>query len=254
MNCSQARNILFPSPEKALATIETPAALGHLRGCESCQTFFEQQQKWSSALQAKAGAESAPEALRERIGRLIERHRTANSERLNTRRHFLAGAAAIVLAAGLGLLWPAWKLPSRAFFQEMCLDHVKYLDAQLQFSSANPAAIELWFRDKTEFRVHVPTLTDADLIGSRLCFLKQHKAALIFYRKQGQAVSLFEFSQSGVSLSALDRTVLDGSPIWHKSFNGYSLVAFESRGVVTVLVSDLPEGELVPLALAARRS
>jgi len=83
--------------------------------------------------------------------------------------------------------------------------------------------------------------------------LKRHKAALIFYRKEGRAVSLFELSEAGVSLSALNRSVIDGSPIWHKSFNGYSLVAFEDRGVITVLVSDLPEGELLPLALAARR-
>ena len=38
-----------------------------------------------------------------------------------------------------------------------------------------------------------------------------------------------------------------------RAFSGYSLVAFENRGVVNVLVSDLREDELLPLALAARR-
>jgi hypothetical protein len=87
----------------------------------------------------------------------------------------------------------------------------------------------------------------------RLCFLKKHRAALIFYRKQGRPVSLFQLSASGVSLSALNQSMIDGRPIWHKSSNGFSLVAYESRGVITVLVSDLHEGELLPLALAARR-
>src|SRR5215472_10923530 len=91
------------------------------------------------------------------------------------------------------------------------------------------------FRNETEFRVHVPILDKADLLGSRLCFLKRSKAALIFYRKDSRPVSLFELSGSDVSLWALDRTVIDGSPIWHKSFSGYSLVAFENRGVVNVL-------------------
>jgi hypothetical protein len=135
----------------------------------------------------------------------------------------------------------------------MCADHAKYLDAQSQLPSNDPAAIEFWFRDKAEFRVHVPALERSDLLGSRLCFLKRHKAALIFYRKQGRPVSLFELSNAGVNLSSLNRTVIDGSPIWHESFSGYSLVAFENRGVVTVLVSDLQESELLPLALAARR-
>jgi len=163
-------------------------------------------------------------------------------------------AAAVIAIAALCGLWLASGTPSQALFREICADHARYLDAEPQLPSSDPAAIESWFRNKAEFRVHVPILESTILLGTRLCFLKQHNAALIFYRSQGRAVSLFELSQSGVSFSALDRTVIDGSPIWHKSINGYSLVAFENRGVVTVLVSDLPESELLPLALVARRS
>src|SRR5260370_40178090 len=140
-------------------------------------------------------------------------------------------------------------MASQGLFQEICQDHAKYLDAQSQLPSSDPAAIESWFRDKAEFRVHVPTLERADLLGSRLCFLKRHKAALIFYRKEGRAVSLFELSEAGVSLSALNRMVIDGSPIWHESFSAYSLVAFENRGVVTVLGSDPVESDLLQLLL-----
>ena len=253
MNCSQARNILFPSPEKALVTIETPGAMDHLRECEACQAFIEQQREWSRNLRAKVGAEPAPDPLRERMARLVEKHRAAALPLLKTRRQVLAAAAAIVLAVALGSLWLVSRMPSQGLFQEICQDHAKYLDSQSQLTSSDPGAIESWFRDKAEFRVHVPTLERADLLGSRLCFLKRHKAALIFYRKQGRAVSLFELSEAGVSLSALNRSVIDGSPIWHQSFNGYSLVAFANRGVITVLVSDLQESELLPLALAARR-
>ncbi len=253
MNCSQARNILFPAPEKALVTIETPGAMDHLRDCEACQAFFEQQREFSKSVRAKAGVEPAPDALRERMARLLEKHRASDVPLLKTRRQVLAAAAAVVLTLGLGGIWLASRTPSQALFQEMYADHVKYLGAQSQLPSSDPAVIESWFRDKAEFRVHVPALERTDLLGSRLCFLKRHKAALIFYRIAGRAVSLFELSEAGVSLSALNRTVIDGTPIWHQSFNGYSLVAFANRGVITVLVSDLQEGELLPLALAARR-
>ena len=253
MNCSQARHTLFPTPEKALVTIETPGAMDHLRDCEACQAFFEQQRELSTSLRSKVGTEPAPEALRERMAHLVETHRAAVLHLPRNRRQVLVVAASIVLTLGLGGLWLASRMPSQALFHEMCADHAKYLDAQSQLPSSDPAAIESWFRDKAEFRVNVPTLERTDLLGSRLCFLKRHKAALIFYRKEGRAVSLFELSEVGVSLSALNRTVIDGSPIWHQSFNGYSLVAFANRGVITVLVSDLQEGELLPLALAARR-
>ncbi len=253
MNCPQARHTLFPTAEKALVTIETPGAMDHLRDCDECQAFFEQQRGFSKSLRTRAGVEPAPDALRERMARLVETHRDATLRSPRNRRKALAVAAAIVLTLGLGGLWLASRAPSQALFQEMCADHAKYLDAQSQLPSSDPAAIEFWFRDKAEFRVHVPALERSDLLGSRLCFLKRHKAALIFYRKQGRPVSLFELSNAGVNLSSLNRTVIDGSPIWHESFSGYSLVAFENRGVVTVLVSDLQESELLPLALAARR-
>jgi anti-sigma factor RsiW len=253
MNCSHARNTLFPTPEKAVATIETAGAMDHVRDCRDCQAFFARQRDLSKALRAKVGVEPAPDALRERMARLVEKHRASDTPLLKTRRQALVAAAAAVLTISLGGLWLASRAPSQGLFQEMCADHAKYLDAQSQLPSNDPAMIESWFRDKAEFRVHVPALEATDLLGSRLCFLKHHKAALIFYRKQGRPVSLFELSNTGVNLSSLNRTIIDGSPIWHESFNGYSLVAFENRGVVTVLVSDLQEGELLPLALAARR-
>jgi hypothetical protein len=158
----------------------------------------------------------------------------------------------VIVSGGLAAWW-AHDRSSQRFFGEVFEDHARYLDAQSQLPSSDPAVIESWFRDRAEVDVRVPKLESADLLGSRLCFLKQHRAALIFYRMQGRPVSLFQLSASGVSLSALNRSVIDGRPIWHKSSNGFSLVAYESRGVITVLVSDLQEGELLPLALAARR-
>src|SRR5260370_17270214 len=77
MNCSHARNTLFPTPEKALLTIETPGAMGHLRDCDECQAFFERQRGLSESLRTKAGVEPAPDALRERTARLGETHKAA---------------------------------------------------------------------------------------------------------------------------------------------------------------------------------
>lgn len=249
MNCSEARTILFPTPEQALVTIETPRAMDHLQGCADCRTYFERQRNAATGMRACIVEEPAPETVRQRVGSLIEQWR---SPAINRRRHWLVAAAAAGMAICLGALW-LLTTPSQDLFREMCADHVKYLDARAQFASSDPAAIEAWFRDKAEFRVRVPALERSDLLGSRLCFLKRHKAALIFYRNSGRPVSLFQLSSSGINMWPLDRTVIDGSPLWHKAFNGYSLVAFEERGVVTVLVSDLSEGDLLPLALAARR-
>src|SRR5215469_2478820 len=151
MNCSQARDILFPTPEKALVTIETPRAMDHLRVCKACQAFFEQQEEFSNNLRAKAATEPAPDALRERVAQFIEEHR---SPAPSLSRRFLPAAGAVVLLLGLGAIWFATRMPTQELFREMCLDHAKYLDAQSQLPSSDPAAIEAWFRDKAEFRVN----------------------------------------------------------------------------------------------------
>src|SRR5437867_3362593 len=180
MSCSHARNTLFPAPEKALVTIQIPGAMDHLRDCQECQAFFEQQRAYSKALRAKAGVEPAPDAVRERVARLVEKQRALNVPLPKTRRPVLA-VAAVVFTLGLGGLWLASRAPSQALFQEMCADHAKYLEAQSQLSSNDPAAIESWFVDTAEFRVHVPILEKSDLLGSRLCFVRRRNAALVLY-------------------------------------------------------------------------
>lgn len=252
MNCSRARKTLYPSPERAVLTIDTPEATSHLRECGDCRAFFMSQAEWSSALQQKLEVGVAPEPLRDRVAKLIQKRHGSRAQWPFAGQMRKSAAAAAVVVAGLATWW-LYHMPSQSFFEEVCNDHAKYLDAQSQLPSSDPTTIESWFRDRAEVSVRVPKLEKADLLGSRLCSLRQHRAALIFYRIQGRPVSLFQLSASGVSLSTLNRSVIDGSPIWHKSFNGYSLVAFESRGVITVLVSDLQEGVLLPLALAARR-
>src|SRR5712692_9435934 len=141
-----------------------------------------------------------------------------------------AAARAVIL--GATSIWIYSRLHSASFFEEVCADHSKYLRAQAQLASADPGQVEAWFRDKAEFSIHVPAYENAQLLGGRLCFLKKHKAALVFYRKGGHPVALFELDASGVNLSALTRSEMDGARFWHSEFNGYSLIGFQERGVL----------------------
>ncbi len=249
MNCSVARKILYPCPEKCVLSVETAPALEHWRQCAGCRSYFESESQWARALREKVGTEPGPEALRERIAAEVE-HSQKIAVGATSRRRWMVAAALVLVASVSALLAMRW--PSRLFFQTLCEDHAKYVDAQAQVPSADGSRIESWFRDKTEFAVRVPALTNAELLGGRLCFLRGKKAALVFYRKQGRPVSLFELHRRDVSLAALDRWEVDGVPIWRAAMKGYSLAAFEQRGVVYVLVSDLRESELLELAAAAQ--
>jgi anti-sigma factor RsiW len=251
VNCSRTRQILYPRPDRAETTIESAAALTHLRECADCRWYFEQQAALSHALKEKLGLEVAPAVLRERVTAQIEKHRAASPPRRFYRKRLLNAAVAVLLLVAAPLVLWLHRLPSEQFFEEVCADHAKYLRAESQLRSSDPSTIESWFHDKTEFGVEAPRYENTKLLGSRLCFLKRHKAALLFYRKSGHPVSLFQMDAGGVNLSALSRSVIDGVPVWHKSLNGFSLVALKRRGVLWVLVSDLNESDLLPLALAA---
>jgi len=143
-------------------------------------------------------------------------------------------------------------MPSRLFFQDVCQDHMRYLQGQAQVASDRPSEIESWFRGKAEFAVTVPPIENAELRGGRLCFLKGKKAALIFYNRRGRPVSLFQFTATGVRLNALNKQVIDGAALWRMSWNGYTVVLFESRGIISAFVSDVQESELLHMASAAR--
>lgn len=252
MNCSHAKKILYPTPEKCAPTIETARAMEHLRQCAQCKSYFESQADWSRSLKEKVGIEPAPEPLRERIAHKIEKRHANRRWKGPWVSPWKGVAASVLLLSGLWAIWQNSSRSSERFFEELCKDHIRYRTAESQIQSSDPAVIESWFSDKTGFGVHVPALQRADLVGARLCFLQKHPAALVFYRKGGRTVSMFQFSGREVSLRALSRSEIDGVPIWRRSLLGYTVAAFERRGVICAMVSDLRESQLLEMASAAQ--
>jgi anti-sigma factor RsiW len=249
MNCPESRFILYPSPDKCALTLETSKALEHLHDCVKCQEHFTAQVEWSRILKEKMGNDVVPERLQTQILKEIDNR--LGSKPLRTLRPawkwmFMVAALVVCLAGA----WFSYWWPSRQLFRTVFEDHARYQQAQSQVNSSNSEELESWFRDKTDFGVRVPALESAQLLGGRLCFLKGRKAALVFYRKEGRTVSLFQLNGRGISLAALKQAELDGSALGRMSFKGYSLAAFEQRGVVYVVVSDLRESELLNLASA----
>ena len=250
MNCAVARKVLYPGPGKCALSLESAQAMEHLRVCPECRSYFEAQTEWSRLLREKVGTARAPEGLRDRVAEMFGSGAGNEARKPSRRGRGIAGG--VLALAGSVALWLAYLVPSQLFFRELFEDHAKYLNGESQVASRGPSDIESWFRGKTDFNVRVPTFENASPLGGRLCFLRGRKAALVFYRKDGRPVSLFQFDEKGIHLLALHRSEIDGVPVWRTSWKGYSLVAFEHRGVVYALVSDLREGELLDLAAAAR--
>ena len=251
MTCSQTRKILYPEPAKAETTTEYAEAAQHARGCPECARYFQEQRRWAQLLKEKAGTGQAPESLRKKVAAVVSRDRDV-TPRIGFRRRRLALLAVLVIAAVIPAAWWAWYEPSVSFFSDICRDHARYLDGRAGVQSGEPEVVESWLRQQTKYAVRVPSLEGTTLLGGRLCHLREKPAALVFYRKRDRAVSLFQFSEDGVNLRALNRSVIEGAPIWRGSFHGYNVAAFPRRGLIFVLVSDLRESELLELASEAQ--
>lgn len=248
MDCSEARRVLYPNPAQAETTIARAEALEHLDSCAACAEEMRRGEAWGAILRERLPHEEAPEALRDSLHRMA----TDETPAMRPGRRLTRRALPAAIAAGAAGAW--WLLHPRSdgFFRQVCEDHAKYLAGQSEISSADPAAIEAWFQDQTGFAVHVPRFEQASLRGGRLCFLRGKRAALVFYRRRERPVSLFQFTAEEVDLRELERSVIDGAPIWRGSFQGFNVTAFEQRGMIYALVSDLRESELLQLASAAQ--
>ncbi len=253
MTCRQARTALYPVPALAAVRIDMADASRHVAACEECQLYFKNQARFVADLRTTCQSIPASDALRQRVNDEIGRYwrAPADGKFHSLRARMLIASVGLALASGF-FAWFLPRSPSRDFFNELCADHSKYLDAQSQIRTDHPETIQHWFLDKAGFRVNVPRSPETQLLGARLCFLKEHRAALIFFRKEGHPISLFELSSSEVSLRPLKHSVIDAMEVWHDSINGYSLVAIQNQGVVSILVSDLRESDLLGLASAVR--
>jgi anti-sigma factor RsiW len=252
VNCAEARKNLYPSPGQSALTIDTAKSMEHLKHCQTCRDYFAAQADWSRILREKLGTEPMPESLQRSIaGQIEQQQRKQRTTRLWAPA-WTRIAIVILVVVALSVAWATYYRSSQQMFRALCEDHARYLDARSQVSSSDPNALESWFREKMGFGVRVPVLGSTELLGGRLCFLRERKAALVFYRKGDRTVSLFQFNGQGVSLRVLNRAEIDGDLLWRMSFKGYSLAAFEHRGIIFALVSDLRESELLELASAAQ--
>lgn len=252
MTCREARLALYPTLETAATTVERVAASQHVTQCSACQQYLQNQVELGRGLRSGLPHTQASQALRQRVGATVEQRRQRSSNTPLWRRVGLFWPAAALILLVPVFSWFLARTSSRSFFNEMCADHSRYLQAQSQIRAERAGTIQTWLQQKIQFRVHVPQSPDTQLLGARLCFLKERKAALIFFRKNGHPVSLFELDASEVSLLALHRSVIDAKDVWLDSMDGYSLVAIRQRGVVSVLVSDLAESDLLTLASSFR--
>ncbi len=212
----------------------------HLDGCERCRQVVHALQGLKELVTTAAEIRPVPHALRETTRELESRHKPRGLS------WFLWPTTTAVI---LGLLmlagiraWFSLYPPTGAdaLVKALIDDHSRYLDNPhaIQVASSDPRRLAAAFESKTGFRVDLPHLSSATLLGARFCRLLGHKGVLSFYESRGKRFSLF----------VLDRTALPNGDVNAnecRSEGAYQVCLIADAAQLLAMVGDKKQEQLI---------
>lgn len=175
----------------------------HVRICAECRMLSEDAARLSDAIRLEATKHRAPQALRARISAAID----AEPARRTDRRSFWlgagSGAAAVALAAALGVV--AILPPSPASLTQAIMDaHTRALmrGKTIEVASSNHHTVKPWFAGRVPVSPPVADFPRQgfDLVGGRVDKVAGTDAAVVVYRHDKHEIDLFVWPDRGTHL------------------------------------------------------
>lgn len=232
----------------------------HLKECPDCAVAFARQKALKGALRAQLPRHRAPSVLVQRIRealpdepapamapaeRLAEpvaatviafptRAPTAARSRLYAALAGLGGA----LAAALATVWIMHVTPEERMTKAVVESHVRALMSGrlLDVASADPSTIKPWFTGRLDVSPPVKDLSahGYQLVGARLDYIDNQRAAALVYKRNEHVITLYLFSTPNAPMSESDAVVRQG----------YSVCHWSRHGITDWVVSDVDPDEL----------
>jgi anti-sigma factor RsiW len=231
----------------------------HVEACTECRREFEAL-RWTKSFVAKRfGAKAAPSELRENILRALEADagsaRTITSHpSFQTRKlkPLLAWAAALV---ALGILALILIPKQRTVPQVVARDFRTYQNQKLTLELDTPDVkkMEAFFaRPDLPFTPHVYDLSAKGyrLVGGRVQFLRGQRTEWVAYRgpnNQAVVCQMYVGNVSELPVGSVEREHR-GKKFHVYQVKGVTMVFWQDRKVVCVLISDMPAENVVQLA------
>jgi mycothiol system anti-sigma-R factor len=225
MNCTELESCLQPYLDGELDVGETVKASAHVAECLGCRGLVAREREFRQILRRQP-RESAPDELRESI-----RARLGRSVRWAALRPWLAAFAVTAAIAGVVLL--SALRPATPLVSELVDTHIAFtqMEGSSEFASADPRAVEAWFRERAKLRVTVAdySVEGIRLVGARVAQAHEHRASYVLYEKGHTPLSVFMVP------ARVHDSDLRGTRI---SFRGHDYVTLERKGYRTVSWSD----------------
>jgi anti-sigma factor RsiW len=244
--CSEHALALHALADGELDAIATVALEAHLRECPGCRAELDTIEAVRTALGSADVRPRAPQALRERVGALVEKPVTRGRGRGLDWRSFGGGGAIGALAASIALLIAVPQVSAPSLPDELVAGHVRSLQAShlVDIQTSNRHVVKPWFNGRIDFAPPVPDLAQQGfpLVGGRLDVIGKRTVAAIVYKRGLHTINLFvrpagAFSTGGPGMQTRD---------------SYALFHWTAGGLDYWAVSDVSSKDLAQFAQAFR--
>jgi anti-sigma factor RsiW len=243
MTCQRMKDLIHGYIDGELSLTEQLSFEEHLSTCPDCERAHQSFSQLRETLRRDDLRYALPSTLKLKLPQ-VDANESAPAWRISPLR-YLATAAMILLAFGLGTLWHS-RTQVASISQDLVDAHVRSLQADHLFdvASTDQHTVKPWFDGKLDFAPPVRDLA-ADgfpLVGGRLDYLQNHAAAALVYGRHKHQINLFIWPEPGADESIAESSV-----------NGYQVMSWRSAGMKFAAVSDLNAEELHQFAELLRR-
>ena len=262
MNCSTAREALWPPEKLRLAREGVLLAREHIEGCGDCQEYFRQDRHLLDAY-SRLREERAPRRVRERVFDSLARARAGNlttevnrdaqigSGALALPRWMVGAAASLVLLSALGTtaMWvsrPSARPEAGELFVD---DYLRRAVGQDNIVTSDPAEISRFLVKELGILITPLQIEGLRLAGAEVCLLDGRRGAMIRYRQNGREVTHYLIPREGVEQRAPRRSGI--LPRGFEDQAAPSVITWATPSIEQALVGEVSAERLMTIARKA---
>ena len=233
MDCPTCEAMVDAYVDGELSASESADFERSLAACPGCRRRLEAARTMSGLLRGLP-AEPAPDLLRARV----ERELRAIAGQRRDRMRWLAMAASIVVAVGIGWLGGVLSLQGSRQSDELVAGYLRVaLGAHaVDVASSDRHTVKPWFAGRVDYAppVHDLTAVGFPLVGGRLDLVDGRKVAVLVYRR----------NQHWVALTLWPAASSDATPATITQRDGFALAEWRHGGFEMRAVADLTPADM----------
>ena len=266
LSCEQCRKYLGFYLDQALGVRESLEVQEHLQECQECTDLAGAECSLRAVVRQQAVTEPLAEADKRRLIRLAmhePRHEWTWLAKLREAVQWrdVGLGAAVSAAILLVFLSPVRDLligndAAHKFVHETALAYHTYLDQDvpMEVETSDDSHLARWANNVVDRNFQVPCITDkaAQLVGGRVCRLRDRKGLAMKYRHEDSDLLVFAFRDAALSLPDRRMTPTEAGDFYVRHVAGRPVILWQRAGVTYSLVGDIDHQALLRVAGTVR--